>query len=296
MGGACSAYSIPMKVTRENLNIYFGSQTGTAEEFARVFAAEASSIGYKSNIIDLIHFDPQILRKQKIAIFIVATYGQGDATDNALNFLEWMRDKEGKVDSCYLKDVSFCVFGLGNKKYMHYNQMGITTNETLELFGAKRMADLGKGDDGGDIEEDFNEWKEHIFQVLRKQLHPEESNNDSSLKPNLQLHTNSGAKIPLRTSSMSLDAFDMQNLNQFRWDVTYDCISCPIPSGQPPRAMLDQSLWSDSNIRFFQHSIVHIIQNKELRPDITSMVSTRRIVLDISKSNLCYNTAGTYIL
>lgn len=43
---------------------------------------------------------------------------------------------------CYLQ-----VFALGNKTYEHYNAMGKYVDKRLEELGAKRIFDLGLGDD-----------------------------------------------------------------------------------------------------------------------------------------------------
>lgn len=39
------------------------------------------------------------------------------------------------------------VFALGNKTYEHYNAMGKYVDKRLEELGAKRIFDLGLGDD-----------------------------------------------------------------------------------------------------------------------------------------------------
>jgi NADPH-ferrihemoprotein reductase len=46
----------------------------------------------------------------------MATYGEGEPTDNAKEFYEWLESTE--MD---LSNVKFAVFGLGNKTYEHYN-------------------------------------------------------------------------------------------------------------------------------------------------------------------------------
>lgn len=47
--------------------------------------------------------------------------------------------------------VLFClqVFALGNKTYEHYNAMGKYVDKRLEELGAKRIFDIGLGDDDG---------------------------------------------------------------------------------------------------------------------------------------------------
>ena len=83
----------------------------------------------------------------------MATYGEGEPTDNAGKFYRWVTNEEGQslklkllssliylfttgqtMDNC-LEDLQFSVFGLGNKQYEHYNAMGKATNKFLEKLG-----------------------------------------------------------------------------------------------------------------------------------------------------------------
>ena len=63
-----------------DLVIYFGSQTGTAEAFARILMNEGKSKGFNAKTQDLEEFNPEILAKTKVAIFLMATYGEGEPT------------------------------------------------------------------------------------------------------------------------------------------------------------------------------------------------------------------------
>lgn len=74
----------------------------------------------------------------------MATYGEGDPTDNSLEFQEFLQ--RGESD---LTGLNYAVFGLGNKTYEHYNQMGKYTDKRLQEMGAKRVYQLGLGDDDG---------------------------------------------------------------------------------------------------------------------------------------------------
>ncbi len=54
--------------------------------------------------------------------------------------------------------LNFAVFGLGNKTYEHYNEMGIYTDKRLAEVGCKRIHKLGLGDDDANLEDDFITW------------------------------------------------------------------------------------------------------------------------------------------
>ena len=84
----------------------------------------------------------------------MATYGEGDPTDNAAEFVdEWLKNEDTEID-----DTKFAVFGLGNTEYEHYNSTGKLVNSRMEAIGGERVFKLGLGDDSGDIEDDFNDW------------------------------------------------------------------------------------------------------------------------------------------
>lgn len=68
-----------------------------------------------------------------LAIFCMATYGEGDPTDNCQEFYQWLQ--EGSVN---LPGLNYAVFALGNKTYEHYNAMGRYVDSRLEQLGAYR--------------------------------------------------------------------------------------------------------------------------------------------------------------
>eukprot|EP00398_MALV-I-01_sp_L67-1_P000429 gene429-901_t len=156
------------KEGEENIWIYYGSQTGTAETFANEIGTGCQKLlGEKAKVMDLEDWESDAFVKNKIVIFAVATYGEGDPTDNAMNFYEWMI---GEQDSEMLQDMTFAVFGLGNTQYVSFNAMGKSTDSHLERLGAKRFYNLGLGNDDQDIEADFDAWLPGLFEALATTL------------------------------------------------------------------------------------------------------------------------------
>lgn len=125
--------------------IFFGSQTGTAEEFSQRLAKDAQRYGLKAGIFDpeecdfeeLIEMKDEI--EQSLAVFVVATYGEGDPTDNALQLNDWLKEEQS------LDGLNFAVFALGNKTYEHYQAFGRFVNKRLEELGGKRLLEIGEG-------------------------------------------------------------------------------------------------------------------------------------------------------
>lgn len=91
----------------------------------------------------------------------MATYGEGDPTDNAQSLHEYLTNNE-----CDLSGLHYAVFGLGNKTYEHFNEIGKFFDRRLEELGAERVFELGLGDDDANLEEDFMRYAEIFFLVL----------------------------------------------------------------------------------------------------------------------------------
>ncbi|KAF1331738.1 Nadph-cytochrome p450 reductase, partial [Globisporangium splendens] len=151
--------------------IFFGSQTGTAEGFADVLKKEGRKHGFATHAVDLEEYDAEtLLEKEKCVIFVMATYGEGDPTDNAVSFIKWLKNADGDISDNAFENVGFTVFGLGNRQYEHYNAIARLVDKKMEGYGAKRVYNYGEGDDDASLDEDFDEWKENLWKALRKQF------------------------------------------------------------------------------------------------------------------------------
>lgn len=174
-----------MEEMGKNCVVFYGSQTGTAEDYASRLAKEGSSrFGLKAMTADLEEYDFENLDQfpqDNVAMFVLATYGEGEPTDNAVEFYEFLGNEEvsfsekGGADAAALKDLSYVAFGLGNNTYEHYNSMVRNVDKYLSRCGAKRIGEAGEGDDGaGTMEEDFLAWKEPMWTALADTMNLEE--------------------------------------------------------------------------------------------------------------------------
>ena len=77
-----------------------------------------------------------------LAVFCVATYGEGDPTDNAQALYDWLQEGNGDV-----KGLRYAVFGLGNSTYEHFNAMGKVVDKKLSDMNGKRVHPLGLGEE-----------------------------------------------------------------------------------------------------------------------------------------------------
>ncbi|XP_029028380.1 P450 (cytochrome) oxidoreductase b isoform X1 [Betta splendens] len=180
-----------MKKTGKNIIVFYGSQTGTAEEFANRLSKDAQRYGMKGMAADPEEYDMGELSqlsqiKNSLAIFCMATYGEGDPTDNAQDFYDWLQENDDED----LSGLNYTVFALGNKTYEHYNAMGKYVDKRLEELGAKRIFDLGLGDDDANLEEDFVSWREQFWPAVCEHFGVEALGDESSIRQyELKEHT-----------------------------------------------------------------------------------------------------------
>ena len=83
-----------------------------------------------------------------LVFFVMATYGEGEPTDNAVDFWDLVSDEqpqfsENEDEETPLKNLRYVAFGLGNKTYEHYNEVIRNVDKRLTSMGAKRIGECG---------------------------------------------------------------------------------------------------------------------------------------------------------
>ncbi|KAI8146782.1 hypothetical protein BJV82DRAFT_599832 [Fennellomyces sp. T-0311] len=160
---------------------FYGSQTGTAEDYASRLAKECSQkYGVSCMTADIELYDLSYLDtvpEDYLVFFIMATYGEGEPTDNAVDFWELLTEEEPQFsEGDTLNNLRFVVFGLGNKTYEHYNEVARKVDKLLTKMGAKRIGERGEGDDDASLEEDFLAWQDNMWPAFCDALGVDESN------------------------------------------------------------------------------------------------------------------------
>lgn len=169
--------------------IFYGSQTGTAEDLAKRTLMEIySKLKIKGMVADLDDFDMSVefsqwknlkeRNKNYVMGFVMATYGNGEPTDNATDFYLWLmdgygfgKDKGNQVDHLVKKKVAqgipYFVFGLGNKRYEQFCAIGRRISDRMKQCGGTELTQMGEGDaNEGKTEEIYLKWKPLLLKGL----------------------------------------------------------------------------------------------------------------------------------
>lgn len=152
------------------ITFLFGTQTGTAQDYASQLATQARSFGFKDvklqpmdqwRVLDAGKYEPPqgSSGAQELVVICTATYN-GQPPDSAERFDKFLNEKTRDLESNgdLLKSLRFAVFGVGNKNWRTYQVFPQKVNDTLERLGAERFFDCGQGNADKDMDADFNEW------------------------------------------------------------------------------------------------------------------------------------------
>ena len=109
--------------------------------------------------------DPSELSTMGLAVICLATYGHGAFPKNCQAFLaELQKPKEAG----WLKDLKYCVFGLGDSSYYFFNYTAKLVDARMAELGAQRIVPTMFGDDGDEdkFETKFSEWIPTVWQAM----------------------------------------------------------------------------------------------------------------------------------
>ncbi len=125
--------------------VLHASQTGHAEALAWRTARWLHDAGMPARVLPLDRADIPTLRDAGHALFIVSTYGEGDAPDCASRFAE--KVMQAALEPTALASLDYAVLALGDRQYTHFCAFGHRLDQWLHATGARRSFDCIEVDD-----------------------------------------------------------------------------------------------------------------------------------------------------
>ncbi|MFI8579373.1 PepSY domain-containing protein [Ectopseudomonas khazarica] len=114
----------------------FASQSGFAEQLAWQSAGQLQAAGIPVRVEPLSRLDADSLRQTQKALFVVSTFGDGEAPDAAQGF-----ERKVLAGSVPLEQLSYAVLALGDRQYQHFCGFARRINAWLGLQGARSLFD-----------------------------------------------------------------------------------------------------------------------------------------------------------
>ncbi|TWM17923.1 Sulfite reductase [NADPH] flavoprotein alpha-component [Bacillus licheniformis] len=125
----------PVQPVSKEVTILFGSQTGNAQGLAENAAKTLTERGFQVTVSSMSDFKPNQLKKLKNLLIVVSTHGEGDPSDNALSFHEFLHGRRAPK----LDDLRYSVLALGDTSYEFFCQTGKEFDQRLGELGGTRL-------------------------------------------------------------------------------------------------------------------------------------------------------------
>ncbi len=138
--------------------IVYATQTGTAEQLAWNTATILQSGGIKASVKNMAALDKATLESAQKILFLVATFGEGEAPDSARGFARKLLKS-----SLSLKQLQFGVLALGDKRYVDYCAFAAQVEQWLLANGASPLFARIDVDNGN--EQAIQQWQQHIADI-----------------------------------------------------------------------------------------------------------------------------------
>lgn len=145
-----------------SITIVWGSQSGNAQNLASTIADSLADVSDVS-LYDMAEIDPEEILNIKTLIVVTSTYGDGEAPDNASEWLSYIKFS----DELELSHLNYAVIGLGDTYYPHFCQAGKDFDEYLSKRGAHSL--LQRLDCDTYYEEQYGDWLNSLKSVLKSQ-------------------------------------------------------------------------------------------------------------------------------
>ena len=119
--------------------IGYASQTGSAFNIAQQTADQLEQAGKSVQILPLNQINPAQLTLISTTLFIVSTYGEGEAPDNGNRFIARTL---AQLDNTSLQNLQIAILALGDSSYQHFCGFAHQLHNKLHQCGAHFLTDI----------------------------------------------------------------------------------------------------------------------------------------------------------
>lgn len=131
------------------LTILYGSETGTAQDFAESIWRESKRYHFTGFVKSMNTYDVSDLIEERLVLLVCSTTGIGAEPENMKLFWKFLLRKSLPADS--LSGMRFAVIGFGDSSYEKFNFVAKKLHKRLVQLGAVPLLDVALCDDQHDL-------------------------------------------------------------------------------------------------------------------------------------------------
>ncbi len=140
--------------------VLYGSETGTAERYARQTARRLRHLHPRVMALD--EYNLSELDQEELLLVVTSTFRDGDLPDNAQKFYARIQAQPAGA----FPNLNFSVMALGSTVYAHFCAAGVTIDRELARVGGRRVITLHKGDEIRGQANTFRQWLDLVARLL----------------------------------------------------------------------------------------------------------------------------------
>ncbi|MNQ51172.1 Sulfite reductase [NADPH] flavoprotein alpha-component [compost metagenome] len=140
------------------LLIAYASQGGQAQQLAEQSRAQLAAAGLPARCLALNQLSLERLRQSTRVIFVVSTYGEGEAPDNAARFERQLLARQPA-----LADLQYAILALGDSHYRQFCAFGKRLDSRLRALQAQPLFDLLQLDRGAPAS--LRHWQQQLGHI-----------------------------------------------------------------------------------------------------------------------------------
>lgn len=154
-------------MTRIDFLILYGSETGTAQDFAFSLAHRSRYLSLHPLVCSMDALDLKLLFEVSTVFIICSTTGQGELPRNSKKFFRFLMQK--KLPSNFLEHLHFSTCGLGDSSYVMYNLAIRKIHARIKQLGATEICDRSECDEQSPEGQEafYNAWEKQVFSKLK---------------------------------------------------------------------------------------------------------------------------------
>lgn len=139
--------------------IVYASQSGQAENYAVQTAQQLSAAGHVVQTLNIADFKADLFKNDQRILWLVSTYGEGDAPDTARQFIQNVMTK-----SFELNDIQYAILAFGDRHYLNFCEFGKRLDAWLADNNAQAWFPMVCVDQLSQTDLQF--WQSQLNQVL----------------------------------------------------------------------------------------------------------------------------------